>query len=356
MRMLKPIRSRLTLAVGLAALAVFAQAAPAEWVVGPQELVQAGGADIVVPGYSVPSFAYWNDDGLRDLIVGEGGNGETPKVRVYLNVGTASAPQFDDWFYVQSYVGDLTFTGPGCPPCYLGVCMGLFPRVVYWDADGLKDLLVGQPDGSVKVFTNVGSEAAPTFDVGTVLQVGEPGAKVDISVGGRATPIALDWNNDGRRDLLVGALDGKVHIFLNEGSDTSPDFRSETFAQRDGADLLLATQRTSPHVLDADGDGRKDLLLGETNGHVFLFLNVGTDAAPSFSDYTLVMSGGLPIVLPSNPRTRPFVCDWTGDGLPDLLVGAEDGKLHLYQGIPEPAALALLAAAAPILLRRKRAR
>jgi hypothetical protein len=55
---------------------------------GPEEIVQAGGQDIVVPGYSVPSFADWNNDLLQDLIVGEGGNGAAGKVRVYLNRGT----------------------------------------------------------------------------------------------------------------------------------------------------------------------------------------------------------------------------------------------------------------------------
>ena len=39
---------------------------------GPEELVQAGGADISVLGYSVPSLADWDNDGLNDLIVGEG--------------------------------------------------------------------------------------------------------------------------------------------------------------------------------------------------------------------------------------------------------------------------------------------
>ena len=50
------------------------------------------------------------------------------------------------------------------------------------------------------------------------------------------------------------------------------------------------------------------------------------------------------------PRSRPFITDWTDDGLPDLLVGAGDGKIHLFQGIPEPASLSLLAIAGVVLL------
>ncbi len=53
-----------------------AASAPAEDVVlnfGPEEIIQADGNDIVVPGFSVPSLADWNNDHLQDLIVGEGG-------------------------------------------------------------------------------------------------------------------------------------------------------------------------------------------------------------------------------------------------------------------------------------------
>lgn len=78
-----------------------------------EKLVQAGGATIDVPGYSVPSFVHWNADGLEDLVIGEGSGTFTPKVRVYLNVGTAGSPQFSTFFYAQSLGSDLTVPGGG---------------------------------------------------------------------------------------------------------------------------------------------------------------------------------------------------------------------------------------------------
>jgi hypothetical protein len=80
---------------------------------GAEELVQAGGIEIAVPGYSVPSFVLWDGDGLRDLLVGEGGGGVPGKVRVYRNVGTATAPVFVDHSFVQSEGADLTLAGFG---------------------------------------------------------------------------------------------------------------------------------------------------------------------------------------------------------------------------------------------------
>jgi len=75
---------------------------------GSEQAVQAGGADITVPGYSVPALEDWNEDGLADLIVGEGGLGVyTGKVRVYLNQGSPGTPVFVNYSYVQSGGVDL---------------------------------------------------------------------------------------------------------------------------------------------------------------------------------------------------------------------------------------------------------
>lgn len=204
--------------------------------------------------------------------------------------------------------------------------------MVYWDADARKDLLVGLADGRVQLFSNINTDDEPQFDAGTYLQVGEPGAKVDIDVGARATCSVADWNSDGRKDLVIGALDGKIRVFLNEGTDTEPDFRSGLLAQANGADLVVPSARSSPDVLDLDDDGKKDLLTGNTNGELLFYSNTGSDEAPSFSDYVYVEADGVPIDLPDLPRSRPFVCDWTGDDPLDVLIGAGDGLVRLYQG------------------------
>lgn len=203
--------------------------------------------------------------------------------------------------------------------------------MVYWDGDDRKDLLAGLADGRIRIYLNTNTNDDPLFDGGEFLQVGPPGLKTDLSVGARATPKIVDWNNDGRKDLVVGALDGRIHIFLNEGTDVAPEFVAVTFAQEDGADLAVPLQRSSPHIADLNRDGKKDLLTGNTAGELFIYSNVGTDDAPEFSGFTMVQSLGGPIDLPDSARSRPFVCDWTGDGQWDVLVGGGDGLVRLYQ-------------------------
>jgi hypothetical protein len=309
---------------------------------GPEEIIKAKGKDIVVPGYSVPSFEDWNNDKLKDLIVGEGGGGVTGRIRVYLNVGTESDPCFADFFYAKSYGQDLAFTPEGC--------LGCFPRLIDWHQDlknnaykGAKtDLLVGLADGTVRVFLNIGTDNEPSFDGGTTIKVGSTYSNT-LDVGARATPILVDWNNDGELDIVAGGLDGGLHIYYNCGCGgyVPPRFSTSPvdglFAQANGRDLLVPSGRSSPVVMDVDGDGKKDLLTGNTDGQILFYKNVGTDALPIFSGYTMVQSNGVPIDLAGGVRSRPSVCHWTGekDGYWDLLVGYGDGKIRLYRGIPK---------------------
>ncbi len=80
---------------------------------GPEEIVTSNGVEIDVPGYSVPSFAYWNSDSLPDLIVGEGGGGYPGMVRVYLNSGTPGNPQFTRYLLARSNGVPLVSPGSG---------------------------------------------------------------------------------------------------------------------------------------------------------------------------------------------------------------------------------------------------
>lgn len=210
--------------------------------------------------------------------------------------------------------------------------MGLFPRVVYADGDGRKDLLIGEAEGRIILFTNINTDEQPEFGVGSPLQTGESGQKTEIDIGQRPTPIVIDWNGDGIRDILAGAKDGKLYLFINEGTDTAWDFLSSTAVQENGFDMIVPSLRASPQMADLDGDGDRDLVTGNTEGQILFYGNIGSDSAPLFSGYVPVESDGAAIDLEGLPRSRPFICDWNEDGAEDILVGAGDGRIHLFLG------------------------
>jgi hypothetical protein len=299
---------------------------PDEFKLGAEEIVCDSSDDpIVVPGYSIPSFVCWDGDALPDLVIGEGGyDGQVThpgKVRIYLNTGWPNWPAFDGWFYAQSDGGDLEVPAE--------MCQGAYPRVVHWDGDGRKDLLVGLADGRVRLFLNINTDEEPIFDAGRYLLVGPGEPKEELDVGLRAAPTVVDFNQDGRKDLVVGALDGKFHVFINEGLHEDPVFLEESIIPApDGDDLVVPTERSSPVFGDYNRDSMIDLLTGNTEGQLLFYRGW------EWSFHKYLEADGEEINLEGEPRSRPFVCDWTHDNVFDVLLGAGDGRVHLFPGEP----------------------
>src|SRR5262245_40653982 len=56
------------------------------------------------------------------------------------------------------------------------------------------------------------------------------GAFIDTgSAWGHASPWLVDLDGDGKRDLVVGDFSGKFRVFLNAGTDARPVYRSAGF-------------------------------------------------------------------------------------------------------------------------------
>jgi hypothetical protein len=188
---------------------------------------------------------------------------------------------------------------------------------VDWNNDGKKDLIAGEREGQIRLFINSGTNAAPYFAGHTFIEVGG----VTFDSGYNSMPVVTDWNEDGMKDLIVGEHDGKIFLLLNTNTDADPVFQTSSLLQN-GAGILDIGGRTSPDVVDWDGDGNKDIVAGETNGNVFFIRNVGTNAAPAFNGFTMLEAGGQVINLGYN--ARPFITDWDNDGVKDMICGCYD--------------------------------
>lgn len=190
----------------------------------------------------------------------------------------------------------------------LPVLPGAVPFLADWDNDGRKDLLVGLDDGTVKLFLNVGQEETPAFGEGQDLNVGS--AKMDV--GFAAAPAVVDYDGDGRKDLLVGNGDGLVQIFVNNGSDAAPQLSQPVT-------LFNASGAVVPMPVDWDADGLLEVMVTTS----------GTSSVYALQDD----NSYLPVVqIDASDLFAAFPVDLDGDKGKDLIVGGQNGELALLKG------------------------
>jgi len=193
--------------------------------------------------------------------------------------------------------------------------------VADWNGDGLYDLILGDRDGFVTVYLNQGTNESPRYMIGMKLR----GGGKEIKVKSPSAPYLVDWNGDGKIDLLVGNGSGYLHLFLNAGAADSVDFAPGVMVQAAGKDLD-ARGEASPCVVDWNEDGKKDLLLGNGSGEIFLYLNEGSNEQPVFGKPLKLNGGSLDVGSNSSPE----IADWNGDGKKDLIVGNDDGEIFVF--------------------------
>ena len=78
----------------------------------------------------------------------------------------------------------------------------------------------------------------------------------------------------------------------------SADLTDGVKLQADGKDIDVNIGHLVPSVVDFNGDGNKDLIVGQfSGGQIRLYLNRGKDEAPVFKDFAVLEAGAKPISL-----------------------------------------------------------
>jgi hypothetical protein len=261
---------------------------------------------------SVPALADLDGDGDLDLVVGNRveTSGDGARLFVYENTGSPRSPAFALRDTVRPMDG-----------------YHFAPRFADLDGDGRDELILGTWNDDVHLFRDVAradsgrgspaeSAAGPGGWITPRWERVVDGPVVQLTRGSHAVPALGDLDGDGDLDLLVGEASGEVNFYRNVGGPGTPRFELVS----DALDDIDTGRRSNPVLLDLDGDGNLDLLLGREGTGLEVRLNEGDAASPRFGEAQL-----LDVDLP--PLVAPAPGDVDGDGDLDLLFGTRSGGL-----------------------------
>lgn len=276
------------------------------------------------------------DNGVMDLILGDV---DAANLTSLINGGTAPNQNSPMISYDPDYPSNTTPTN-----------LEIFPAPFYLDVDfdGVDDLVVAsnanggsENTKGVWFYKNMGTSTQPNFQF-----IQDDLFKDEMIDNGRGSvPVLVDIDNDGLVDLLVASnyryksyldKESKITYFRNTGTLEDPEF---TFITDDWLNLSQAgyNLRIVPAFADLTGDGLEDMILGAENGRVHYYVRTG----PGANDFQLEESNlqdadGTEINVMS--FSTPELFDLNNDGLTDLIIGPRFGGIRYYENVGTAAA------------------
>ena len=257
-----------------------------------------------IGSYCSPQLVDIDGDCDRDLITGS----TSGRLYFFRNNGNGGSPSFE---LVSSNFGNLNFGEFNATP---------IPAFVDIDADGDFDLFVGKDgDGTISFYRNIGNAQAPAFSLVT-------GQYLGLTVNTLPVCSFADMDGDGDLDLFVGEWkftgNANVRFYRNQGTAQNANFVLES------AQLLPPGSRiqTIPTLADYDADSDFDLFVGALDGTIQLFQNDG-----SARSFNFVPLAGPYAGLDVGFWAAPVFWDVDGDGDLDLFVGTRQGGIFFYR-------------------------
>jgi predicted neuraminidase len=290
-------------------------------------------------------YVDYEGDGDQDLIVGIGDWSDYVWDQAYDSKGRWRNGPLHGWVYLienidGNYSGEPEKVLAGGSP--VDVYGWPSPNFADFDGDGDLDLLCGEFLDGFTYFQNIGSREKPSYTTGFKLN-GEDNSPLVMHLQ-MIVPTAIDWDNDGDQDLIVGDEDGRVALVEHTGKikNGAPVFKQPVYFQQE-ADTLKFGALATPYAHDWDKDGDEDLIVGNTAGNIAIFSNLDGNGN-QWSAPELIEADGTVFRVLAGPSgsiqgpaeakwgyTTLSVADWDGDGRDDILYNSIWPRIQLLR-------------------------
>lgn len=214
---------------------------------------------------------------------------------------------------------------------------------VDWDGDGITDIVTGNSEGKILFLRNHGSNAAPDFRAGEPLAAN--GETIHVQQGyaalqgpdearwGYISPVVVDWNGDGRSDILASDARALHYAYLNTGTKTAPQLAAAQPLYCDGLDVH-GSWRVRPGAAAWGGRMAYVALDDDDEFHLYWRIddaNLRDGGKVRLEDGSSIRANFL--AAGGTGRTKFTLADWDGDGAMDILVGTPR-----HGSVPNPTA------------------